>query len=74
MKVGRSLKDAKFPRRLLSYRDLKATRGIIFTRSSLARLEATGKFPKRVNVGEHHIAWVESEIDDFLEKIIAERG
>jgi len=39
----------------------------------LHRLEASNKFPKRVKIGEHSIAWVESEIDEYLEKRIAER-
>jgi predicted DNA-binding transcriptional regulator AlpA len=48
--------------------------GIRYTRQHLHRLEASNKFPKRVKIGEHSIAWVESEIDEYLEKRIAERG
>jgi prophage regulatory protein len=51
-----------------------ATRGITYTRQHLYRLEAAGKFPKRVKLGDRAIAWVESEIDEHLEKIVAERA
>jgi predicted DNA-binding transcriptional regulator AlpA len=68
-----SFKNAKTTRRLLSYSEL-VTRGIRYTRQHLHRLEASNKFPKRVKIGEHSIAWVESEIDEYLEKRIAERG
>jgi prophage regulatory protein len=33
----------------------------------LARLEAAGKFPLHIDVGENSIAWFEDEIDDFIE-------
>lgn len=75
VKPGRSIfTDGKGPRRLLRYADLKATRGITYTRTHLYRLEASGNFPKRVKMGEGAIAWVESEIDEYLEKRIAERS
>jgi prophage regulatory protein len=71
---GRTIfKDGKSPRRLLRYHELKDTRGITFQRRHLYRLEAEGRFPRRVKMGENAIAWVESEIDQYLEKIIAER-
>jgi hypothetical protein len=36
---------------LLRYPDLKAVKGITFSRSHLARLEEAGVFPKRVRIG-----------------------
>lgn len=45
------------PRRVwLSYEDLQS-RGIKFTRTHIRRLEAAGKFPARVKMGKHRIAW-----------------
>jgi prophage regulatory protein len=60
--------------KLLWYRDLKATRGINFSRRYLYTLEKQNKFPRRVPVGDHRVAWVESEIDDFLAGKLAARG
>ena len=37
------------------------------------RLEKAGKFPKRIHLGPHAVAWIESEIDQWLQKRIAER-
>ncbi len=66
--------DGKGPRRMLFYPDLKEKRGIKYTRRHLSRLESDGKFPKRVKLGENCVAWVESEIDEYLEAIIAKRA
>jgi prophage regulatory protein len=75
LEEGRTIfKNAKKTPRLLSYTELKATRGIRYTRTHLYRLEASNKFPERVKIGERHIAWIESEIDEYLEKRIAERA
>ena len=36
------------------------------SRSTIYRLEALGKFPSRVRLGENSSAWYESEIDEYL--------
>ncbi len=59
--------------RLLTYQDLVA-KGIKYRRQHLARLMAADKFPQKINVGEHRIAWLESEIDGWLEAKIAARN
>lgn len=56
--------------RLLSYGQLRE-RGITYTKNSLWRLERAGKFPRRVSGGR--VAWVESEIDEYLRARIAAR-
>jgi prophage regulatory protein len=62
----------KTGRRLLDYQALKE-RGIPWTRVHLGRLEAAGKFPQHIDVGDNSIAWFEDEIDDFLEQKAAAR-
>jgi prophage regulatory protein len=62
----------KTGRRLLGYQALKE-RGIPWTRVHLARLEAAGKFPLHIDVGDNSIAWFEDEVDEFLEAKAAER-
>jgi prophage regulatory protein len=59
-------------RRLVPYPGL-GERGIPFTRMHLGRLEAEGKFPQRIQLGENTIAWFEDEIDDYLEQKAAAR-
>jgi prophage regulatory protein len=62
----------KTGRRLLDFQALEE-RGIPWTRVHLGRLEAAGKFPLHIDVGENSVAWFEDEIDAFLEMKAAER-
>jgi prophage regulatory protein len=62
------------PRVLLTFSDLKSKHNIPYTRRHIDRLEADGKFPKRVPVGEQRVAWVASEIEAFVEALIAKRS
>ena len=48
-------------------------RGIRYSRPQLWRLEKAGRFPRRIRLGDNRIAWVESEIDQYLLDRIAER-
>lgn len=57
---------------LVLYSDLKEL-GVPYTRQHLARLEAEKKFPKRVQVGEARIAWVEDEIRAWVKARIEAR-
>jgi predicted DNA-binding transcriptional regulator AlpA len=62
--------------RLLSYRDL-ALRGIPYSRSHLRRLEALGKFPRHITLGEGQgalIAWPQHEIDSWIAEKMARRA
>lgn len=54
--------------RLITYKELKPLKGIPFSREHLRRLEAEGKFPKRVRLAEggDYYGYVEKEIDDYL--------
>lgn len=36
------------------------------SKTTIYRLEAAGKFPKRVRLGENSTGWYAHEIDDFL--------
>jgi prophage regulatory protein len=58
--------------RLLSYDRLR-DKGVPYTREHLARLVKSGKFPPPVSLSNKRIAWVESEVDDWLVQIIANR-
>lgn len=40
--------------------------GIKLSNSTLLRLEASERFPKRVRIGGHTVAWVAAEIDAYV--------
>jgi predicted DNA-binding transcriptional regulator AlpA len=57
--------------RIIDKDGLKA-RGIDLNDATIWRKEKSGKFPKHIMVGNRR-AWVETEIDAFLENLIAAR-
>jgi prophage regulatory protein len=59
--------------RLLRFPDLKALKGIPYSRMHIDRLEKAGQFPKRVHLSSMTVAWVEEEIDAHLKTKMAER-
>ena len=58
--------------RLIPYENLRL-KGISYSKLHLWRMEKAGKFPKRVPIGAGRYAYVESEIDDYIEQKIAAR-
>lgn len=57
--------------RLLSKRQLKEL--VLYSPQHIARLEAAGKFPKRVRLGQARVGWIEQEVLDWLQKRIDDR-
>jgi len=48
-------------------------KGIKFSRQHIHRLIRKKRFPKPVKIGENTNAWPEIEIDQYIEKCIANR-
>jgi prophage regulatory protein len=65
---------AQYEKRLVSKKELKSVCGIPYTPQHIGRLEAAGKFPKRVQLGPNRVAWLLSEVDAWLTERIAIRG
>ncbi len=42
-------------------------------RSAIYRKMSEDAFPKSVNLGDRAVAWVESEVDDWMESILSTR-
>ena len=64
--------NASLPR-LVNFRQLKAC-GIRFSREHVWRMEAAGKFPKRIYLSPQKVAWFEDEIFAWLADRAAERA
>ena len=57
--------------RLLSKKQVREM--VLYSPQHIARLEAAGKFPKRVQLGPGRVGWVDAEVQDWLAARIAER-
>ena len=57
--------------RLLSKKQVREK--VLYSPAHIARLEAAGKFPKRIRLGQGRVGWLELEIDEWLRARIAER-
>lgn len=57
--------------RLLSKKQVREI--VLYSPQHIARLEAAGKFPKRVRLGQGRVGWVEGEVLDWLNARLAER-
>lgn len=56
----------------LCFSDL-ADKGIKYSRTSLARKEKEGSFPKRVPISESRVGWIEAEIEAWMAERAASR-
>jgi len=57
--------------RILSKRQLKEL--VLYSPQHIARLEKAGQFPKRVQLGQCRVGWIEEEVMDWLRQRIARR-
>lgn len=64
---------AQFDKRLVSKKELRTVCGIPYTPQHIARLEAAGQFPRRVQLGPNRVAWVLSEVEAWVNERIASR-
>nr|WMC95374.1 AlpA family phage regulatory protein [Aminobacter aminovorans] len=53
--------------KLIDIKSLKATKGVPFSRAHLHRLVSAGHFPKPLQIGAARVAWLESDIDAWIE-------
>lgn len=59
--------------KLVRYSDLKETYGIPWSRRHILRLEETGKFPRRVPMGQNSFGYRETEIEAYITGLIKAR-
>ena len=46
---------------------------VLYSPAHIARLEAAGMFPKRVQLGPGRVGWVEEEIEEWMRERVAKR-
>jgi prophage regulatory protein len=59
--------------KLIDFKQLRPTKGITYCRDHLRRKWKSGEFPKPIAISLSRIAWIESEIDQWLEEKTAAR-
>jgi len=64
---------ARYENQLVSKKELKTVCGIPYAPQHIARLEKAGRFPKRIPLGQNRVAWLLSEVDEWISARIAKR-
>ena len=59
-------------KRIIPYEDLRK-KGITYSKTQIWRLERQGLFPRRVPIGPNRHGWVEDEVDQRIDDLIADR-
>ena len=44
-----------------------------YSAQHIGRLEKAGTFPKRIKLGQNRVAWLLSEVDDWIDQRLIER-
>jgi prophage regulatory protein len=60
--------------KLVSKKELKSVFGIPYSSQHIARLEVAGCFPKRVQLGPCRVAWIADEVQDWMDRRVAQRS
>lgn len=58
-------------KKLLSKRQVKEK--VTYSFAHIDRLERAGKFPKRIQLGQRRVAWLEEEIDAHIDALLSQR-
>ena len=59
--------------KLVSKKELKSLYGVPYSFAHIARLEATGQFPKRIKLGACRVAWLSEEVQSWIDERVANR-
>lgn len=60
------------PKQLICKKEL--TKLVKYSSQHIARLEKAGQFPKRLRLGQNRVAWLQAEVEDWIEERLAKRG
>jgi prophage regulatory protein len=52
--------------KLITFSQLRPEKGIPYCRVHLMRKVASGEFPQPVDLSDRRIAWIESEVDEWV--------
>ena len=46
---------------------------VCYSENHIDRMEADGRFPKRIKLGPNRVGWLETEVDDWIAEKARER-
>ncbi len=64
---------SQYSKKVVSKKELKTVCGIPYSPQHIARLEAAGRFPRRIRLGQNRVVWLVSEVEAWLDERIATR-
>ena len=59
------------PKQLIDKKEL--VKLVKYSAQHIARLEKAGQFPKRLRLGQNRVAWLLSEIEDWIDERLSRR-
>lgn len=59
--------------KLVTKKELKSVYGVPYSFAHIARLEAAGRFPKRIRLGACRVAWLAEEVQNWIDERVAMR-
>ena len=59
------------PKQLIDKKELVNL--VKYSAQHIARLEKAGSFPKRVRLGQNRVAWLLSEVEDWIDERLLQR-
>ena len=59
--------------KLVTKKELRSLFGVPYSFAHIARLEASGQFPKRVRLGACRVAWLAEEVQNWIDERVATR-
>lgn len=62
---------SKNPKQLIDKKEL--TKLVKYSSQHIARLEKAGEFPKRLQLGQNRVAWILTEVEEWIDQRIANR-
>lgn len=65
---------ARYHKQIVSKKELKSLCGIPYSPVHIGRLEAAGKFPKRIKLGQNRVAWLLTEVEAWIDERLAQRS
>jgi len=59
------------PKQLIDKKELVAL--VKYSAQHIARLEKAGSFPRRIRLGQNRVAWLLSEVEDWIDERLQRR-